>query len=118
MQYVENLSDISTKCPKAAVLISSVLPRNEQLETKTNRQIRLFIGKLKALAEEKANLIFVDNDSYLADGDPIQSSFYRKNDKIHLSTNGKIRLAEMLKSTLKEVVYRSKLENEFEVRVK
>ena len=40
------------------------------------------------------------------------------NDKIHLSNSGKIRLAEMLKSTLKEVVYRSKLENEFEVRVK
>ena len=118
MQYVENLSDISTKCPKAAVLISSVLPTNEQLGTKTNRQIRLFIGKLKALAEEKANLIFVDNDSYLADGDQIQSSFYRKNDKIHLSTSGKIRLAEMLKSTLKEVVYRIKLENEFEVCVK
>ena len=81
-------------------------------------QICLFNAKLRALAEEEANPIFVDNDSYLANGDQIQSSFYRKNDKIHLSTSGKIRPTEMLQSTLKEVVYRSKLENEFEVRVK
>ena len=29
MEYVETLSDVSTKCSKAAVLISSVIPRND-----------------------------------------------------------------------------------------
>ena len=37
MEYVEIMSDISTKCSKAAVLISSVLPRNDQLGTKRFR---------------------------------------------------------------------------------
>ena len=120
MEYVETLSDISTKCSKAAVVISSVLPRNDQLGTKTNRQISLFYDRLKALADEETHLIFIDNDSYLVDGDHTQSSFFRKNDvgNIHLNTSGKMRLGEILKSALKEVVYRSKLKNEFEIRVK
>ena len=29
MEYVESLSELSTMCPKSAVLISSVLPRND-----------------------------------------------------------------------------------------
>ena len=41
MEYVETLSNISTTCSKAAVLISSILPRNDQLGTKTNMQISL-----------------------------------------------------------------------------
>ena len=53
-------------------------------------------------------------------GDHTQSSFFRKNDvgNVHLNTSGKMRLGEILKSALEEVVYRSKLENEFEIRVK
>ena len=30
MEYVENLSEISTMCPKSVILVSSVLPRNER----------------------------------------------------------------------------------------
>ena len=117
MEYVENLTELSTRCPKAEILISSVLPRNESLTTKSNRQIRLFNDKLKTLAEGEACITFVDNWSYLADGDQVQSSFYRKNDRIHLNTSGKARLAEMLLRALRETVYRNKLENEWQIHV-
>ena len=117
MEYVENMTDLLTRYPKAEILISSVLPRNESLSTKSNRQIRLFNNKLITLAEGEAYITFVDNWSYLADGDQVQSSFHRKNDRIHLNTCGKARLAEMLLRALRETVYRNKLENEWQIHV-
>ena len=52
--------------------------------------------------------------------DQVQSSFYRKNDadKIHLNTSGREGLARMLQMSLKETVYRCKLENEWQIHVK
>ena len=120
MEYVESLSELSKMCPKSAVLISSVLPRNDNFGSKTNRQIRLFNDRLKTLARDESNLVFVDNSSYLVEGDQVQSSFYRKNDadKIHLNTSGREELARMLQMSLKETVYRCKLENEWQIHVK
>ena len=120
MEYVESLSELSTMCPKSAVLISSVLPRNDNFGSKTNRQIRFFNDRLKTLARDESNLVFVDNSSYLVEGDQVQSSFYRKNDadKIHLNTSGREGLARMLQMSLKETVYRCKLENEWQIHVK
>ena len=119
MQYVENLSELATRCPKAEILISSVLPRNENLATKTNKQIQLFNDKLRTLADEEPYITFVDNWSCLADGVHAQSSFYRKNDanRIHLNNSGKARLAETLQGALKETVFRNKLENEWQIQV-
>ena len=87
---------------------------------KTNRQIRLFNDKLKALTENESKLIYVDHSSYLVEGDQIQTSLYRKNDSenIHLNTLGREKLAGMLQMVLKETVYRCKLENEWQMRVK
>ena len=82
-----------------------------------NRQIRVFNENLKTLAEGEAYITFVDNWSFLPDGDQVQSSFYRKNDRIHLNTNGKARLVEMLLRALKETVYWNKLENEWQIHV-
>ena len=120
MEYVENLSEISTMCPKSVILVSSVLPRNERYGSKTNRQTRLFNDKLKALTENESNLIYVDHSSYLVEGDQIRTSLYRKNDSenIHLNTLGRETLAGMLQMVLKETVYRCKLENEWQIRVK
>ena len=99
MEYVENLSEISTMCPKSVILVSSVLPRNERYGSKTNRKIRLFNDKLKALTENESNLVYVDHSSYLVEGDQIQTSLYRKNDSenIHLNTLGREKLAVCVK---------------------
>ena len=117
MEYVENLSEISTICPKSVMLVSSVLPRNG---SKTNRQIRLFNDKLKALTENESNLIYADHSSYVFECDQIQTSLSKKNDSenIHLNTLGREKLAGLLQMVLKETVYRCKLENEWQIRVK
>ena len=119
MEYVENLSEISARCSRAEILISSILPRNESLNTKINRQIKLFNDKMKNLTDQEPNITFVDSWSCFADDDQVQSSLYRKKDgqKIHLNTSGKTRLAEMLQKALRETVYRSKLENEWQIHV-
>ena len=119
MECVENLSEISARCSRAEILISSILLRNENLSTKTNRQIKLFNDKIKNLTDQEPNITFVDSWSCFADDDQVQSSLYRKKDgqKIHLNTSGKTRLAEMLQKALRETVYRSKLENEWQIHV-
>ena len=120
MQYVENLSEISTSCPKATILISSILPHKGKPESRTNKQIRLFNQKLIELAETETNLIYVDSYSCLTDGDQVLTSLYSDNDadKIHLNATGKARVAEGFRSVLKEVVYRGKLENEWQIAVR
>ena len=120
MQYVENLSEISTCCPKATILISSILPHKGKPESRTNKQIRLFNQKLNELAETETNLIYVDSYSCLTDGDQVLTSLYSDNDadKIHLNATGKARVAEGFRSVFKEVVYRGKLENEWQIAVR
>ena len=90
MEYVENLSEISARCSRAEILISSILPRNEYLSTKTNRQIKLFNDKMKNLTDQEPDITFVDSWSSFADDDHVQSSLYRKKDgqKIPLNTSG------------------------------
>ena len=116
-QYLENLSKISTLCPKAVILMSGILPRNDLLDTETNQQILRFNHKLKVLADEEPILIYVDNHSRFADGDQVISSMYKSSDKnkIHLNSKGKKRLAEMFQKTLKEAVYRDKLADEWHI---
>ena len=120
MPYVENLSEISTSCPKATILISSILSHKGKPESRTNKQIRLFNQKLIELAETETNLIYVDSYSCLTDGDQVLTSLYSDNDadKIHLNATGKARVAEGFRSVLKEVVYRGKLENEWQIAVR
>ena len=43
MEYIENMTELSTRCSKAEILISSVLPRNENLSTKSTRNCRSVI---------------------------------------------------------------------------
>ena len=74
---------------------------------------------MKNLTDQEPNITFVDSLSCFADDDQVQSSLYRKKDgqKIHLNASGNTRLAEMLQKALRETVYRSKLENEWQMHV-
>lgn len=113
--YVETLSDVLTRCPRATLHISSIPPRTGKLTSKVNKQIALFNAKLRDLAEEEPNVNYINNDIHLTDGCETLGHLYKENDPshIHLRPEGKERLSANFHSCLKESVYREKLEEEW-----
>ena len=119
MEYVEEVVAISGKCPKATILMSSIPPRKGDLNSRINRQIRLFNAKLLALAQNEPNLVHIDNDAHLTESGQTVNYMYKVHDEnnIHLNKRGKQSLANQFQKAIKDAHYRNKLDAEFDIVV-
>ena len=74
--YGELLDHVSTKCPQAHILISSILPRGGNGRKVVNDQIYKFNNKLSQLSHSEDLPGFVDNDThFLSDTEVIKGIF-------------------------------------------
>lgn len=114
-QYVELLTTISSQCPKAQLVISSVLPRAGKGKEQINQQIRDFNKKLASLSEDEPNVMFVDNYIHFEHENGINEQLYKKKDKsgVHVNGVGVARLDASLQEALKEALFKSKYESEW-----
>ena len=106
--YVELLTTVTTHCPHAKLIISSVLPRHGKMAATINEQIADLNTRLARLAEED-NIVFIDNDIHFKDHAGVIGQLYKAKDRsgVHINDAGKMRLGssilDALKSTLSTV---------------
>ena len=115
--YVQMLTTVSKRCPRAMRLISSIPPRLEPLSSETNSQIKTFNAKLQQLAQNVPNVLYIDNDACLTDAGQVSLSLYKDNDvsNIHLNGEGKRVLAGNMQDYLKDAYYKMKLASDYQI---
>ena len=120
-EYVETVAVITEKIPGVNIVISSVPPRaprpQRPQQARLNHEIAALNDRLRTLAVSEMHISFIDNDDgLLANGVP-DDLLYRKSDKsgVHLNTLGANILADKFSEELREVYYKMKLENEYDV---
>ena len=115
--YVELLNSISNSCPKAIVIISSILPRNGHKNVNINEQVNELNNKLSELAWREDKIYFSDNNVHfgLGEGD-IDRDLFKTTDKsgLHLNADGQNRLAKVMANAIKELHFKRKLEIQLE----
>lgn len=116
--YVEVLNIISTKFMQAELVLSSVPPRSPQGKNKNrihniNAEIAVLNKKLHELADNEENVIYIDNDNGLKANNEVCKSLYR--DIIHLNDDGRMILADNIKSGMREGYGKNALRVEWDV---
>lgn len=112
--YVELLNSITTNCPHAKIILSSVLPRAGNGKANINTQIKEFNEKLARLAIDEENIFFCDNYIHFETSQGVDKSLYRQSEKagLHVNCDGRTRLAASIGEALKEAYFKVKLEDE------
>ena len=97
-EYVEMLGTTNRRFINARVFISGIPPRRGYLNCKMNRDIATMNAKLEALANTDDGLSFVNNMVFLADDNATLDGLFshKPEDDIHLSPDGKSRVASAL----------------------
>ena len=115
--YAELLDHVSTKCPQAHILISSILPRGGNGRQVVNGQIHKFNNKLSQLSHSEDRLEFVDNDTHFLNDTEVIKGLFKSRDAtgIHINDAGKARLEVSLLQALKEICFKRKLVNEWSI---
>ena len=116
--YVELLNTITNNCPKANIVVSSVLPRNGHQNTNINDQIKTFNRKLAELAWTEEKIQFSDNFGHFeGENDEVDRNLFKTSDRsgVHLNVDGQGRLATALVHCVKEAFFKRKLEAELEI---
>ena len=115
--YVELLNSISNSCPKASVIISSILPRNGHKNVNINEQVNELNKKLSELAWREDKIYFSDNNVHfgLGEGD-IDRDLFKTTEKsgLHLNADGQNRLAKVMANAIKELHFKRKVEIQLE----
>lgn len=106
-QYEEGIHTILHDCPKAHVIMSSILPRAGAMKERTNSQIGAFNKMLEKLAEEELDLHFCNNSVYFEQENGVIESLYRDADTfgMHVNTDGRERLATSITAVTKELFF-------------
>ena len=110
MNYVEGINTIRNDCPKAHIIMSSILPRAGKNKERANSEINLFNKMVQDLAEEEGNLHFCSNSMYFEQEEGVIGSLYKDADTfgIHVNTEGKERLIASITAVIKEVYFKEK----------
>ena len=126
-EYVDALNTVSTKYPKAELVISSILPRvvrnrsmkKQKKATEINREAGELNKMLKELSQKEQNITYVDNDeAFKAEGKAYTEAF-SENDAtgVHLNQRGKMMLADNLRAAISEAHYKNSLLVEWDIVV-
>ena len=112
MYYVEAVTTIVKACPKANIIMSSVLPRAGENKATMNSHIRSFNRKIEKHAEEETHLHFCDNTVHFEAEEGVINSLYTDAETfgIHVTPDGKKRLSSSITTVVKEIFFRGKLE--------
>ena len=115
--YVELLDHVSTKCPQAHVLISSILPRGGDNRESVNGQIHKFNSQLSQLSCREDMIEFVDNDVHFFNDSEVIKELFKGRDAtgIHINDVGRARLEASFLQSVKEICFKRKLENEWSI---
>ena len=109
MQIADEIEEITDKCPNARLYISSIPPRKGELNRAINQQINRLNIKLKQYAlNDEEICTYVNNDAYLTDGERTITNLYEDNDDIHLSDEGRGKLATFIFEAIKNDHFRDK----------
>ena len=113
-EYVEFLGTINRRCVNARVFISGIPPRRGYLNCKVNRDIATMNAKLEGLANTDDGLSFINSMVFLADDNATIDGLYstRPTDDIHLSTEGKSRIASAMFDQIRNDLTKSTSESE------
>ena len=122
-EYVEMLGTVNRRFINARVFISGIPPRRGYLNCKVNRDIATMNAKLEALANTDEGLSYVNNMVFLADDDATLDGLFstKPEDDIHLSSDGKSRVAsalfDQIRNDLTQVENQPEEEEEWSVGV-
>ena len=107
--YVQLLETVRLKCPNARIYITGIPPRRGDLTSKDNRDIRRMNRKLLELDNFKEGLTFINIWVFLSDDKRTLPGLFsdRPEDTIHLSREGKLRVACAILDHLKNDQYRA-----------
>lgn len=114
-KYVELLSNVSTSCPNAQLIVSGLLPRMGKSKQPVNEQIIDFNKKLSKLAYTEQNVTFLDNTVHFKDHRGVIEGLYLQKDRtgIHINGDGKERLSASFQAALKEAMFKNRYEMEW-----
>ena len=126
-EYVDALNAVSTKYPKAEIVISSILPRVEgkgsmkkqKKAHEINREVNQLNMMLKELSQKEPNIMYINNDEgFKLEGEAYIEAF-NENDVtgVHLSKLGKTMLADNLRAAISEAHYKNSLSVEWDIVV-
>ena len=106
-EALENYAQILKALPNSCkTIVSSVLPLDETARPELigrNMKIEEFNRRLKKIASEYANVVFLDNTKYFdTDGNNALDHQYHGGDGIHLNAKGSALLVSNIKQTLAE----------------
>ena len=115
--FVELLNSISSSCPQANILLSSILPRSGEGKVRVNKQIQTFNQRLIDLCQAEQQIDYINNDVHFANESGVISALFASKDVtgIHLNNDGKLRLASSIQDALKEICFKRKMQNEWAI---
>lgn len=110
--YVELLGSVTTACPDAKIVVSSIPPRTGPGSANINGQILDFNQQLAKLAVVEDVITFCDNDLAFKDANnEIRTELYKK-DGLHVNSTGNRRLSKSLSEAVKDAFFQGKLESD------